>query len=126
MNRLILKSLFLLAFMVVATIAISQEQNNVTYKIVDNGSVTNIQPYIDALNSANFKYHRLRNSRNLITFDTGLKVELYSANELIANGRNITVTDYPESFPSNREVPLFVLGSNNFILEQHTSTGKHY
>lgn len=104
----------------------AQEQNNQTYRIIDNGSVTNVQPYIDALNTANMKYHRLRNARHIITFDTGLKVELFSAAELIAAGRNVVATDYPENFSANREEPLFKLGPNNFIMEEHTSNGKHY
>ncbi len=126
MKNKLLKPIIVFVFIGFTFMVKAQEENNITYKIIDNGSVTNIQPYIDAMNSANFKYHRLRNNRNIIIFDTGVKIELYSANELIASGKNINATDYPESFSSTRQVPLFVLGANNFILEQHTSSGKHY
>lgn len=119
-------ALLLFVFLVFVISAKAQEQQNVTYKIIENGSVKNIQPYIDALNTANFKYHRLRSKRTTITFDTGLKVELFSATELAAAGKNVNPADYPESFPAKREEPLFKLGPNNFILEEHTSTGKHH
>jgi hypothetical protein len=126
MKSIVFKSIMLLVFTAFFTNVNAQEQNNVTYKIVDKGSVKDIQPYIDALNTANFKYHRLRNQRHTIVFDTGVKVELFSANELIAAGRKINATDYPEIFSANRQEPLFKLGPNNFILEEHSSTGKHH
>jgi len=126
MKPILLKSILLLVFTAFFVNAKAQEQNNVSYKIIDNGSVKDIQPYIDALNTANFKYHRLRNKRTTIIFDTGVKVELFSANELIAAGKKINATDYPEVFPAGRQEPLFKLGPNNFILEEHSSSGKHH
>ena len=97
----------------------AQEQQGKTYVITDNGSVKNVQPYIDALNNADMKYHRLKNKRYTIIFDTGVTVQLFSATELIAIGRNINLENYPDSFDSARQEPVFLLGQNNFILEQH-------
>lgn len=114
-------------FFLIAFIRLSaQEQNNQTYRIIDNGSVLNVQPYLDALNASNMKYHRLKNTRTTIVFESGLKVELFSATELQAAGRTIDPNDYPENFPATRVEPLFQLGANNFILEKHTVQGKHH
>jgi hypothetical protein len=113
--------LSLLFLLLLAFSARSQEMVNHTYRIVDNGSVQNVQPYIDALNTANMKYHRLKNSRYTIIFETGVKVELFSAAELIATGRNINIADYPDSFDASRQEPVFILGPGNYIIEQRRS-----
>lgn len=119
-------SLFItfLFFFVLSTKA--QEQENVTYRIVDNGSATNVQAYINALNKSNMKYHRLKNTRHIITFDTGVKVELFSATELIAAGKTIVLADYPESFDPQNAEPIFLLGQNDYILEPRTNKGKSH
>ena len=119
------RSFALLILFFLALSARSQEQANQTYRIINNGTVENIQPYIDALNNANMKYHRLKNARYIITFSTGVKVELFSAAELIAAGRNINLADYPETFV-NRIEPVFSLGPNNIIMEQRSVSGKYH
>lgn len=113
------KNFFSICILLIFSISLNaQEKQSETYIITDNGSVKNVQSYIDALNSANMKYHRLKNKRYTVFFDTGVTVELFSATELIANGRNISLSDYPDNFDLSRQEPIFLLGQNNFILEQ--------
>jgi hypothetical protein len=119
------RSFALIFLFLIALSARSQEQANQTYRIIDNGTVQNVQPYIDALNTANMKYHRLKTARFTITFSTGVKVELFSAAELIAAGRAINLADYPEAFV-NRVEPVFSLGPNNIIMEQRPVYGKSH
>lgn len=104
----------------------AQEIQGKTYEITDKGSVSDIQPYIDALNKADMRYHRLKNSRNTIIFKTGVKVELFSATEINANVHPLVLSDYPESFDVNRDVPTFSLGANNYILEAHNVKSKYH
>ncbi|MBK7181761.1 MAG: hypothetical protein IPH89_01885 [Bacteroidetes bacterium] len=118
-----IRNLFVLFFFIASFGLSAQEQNNQTYHIINNGTVQNVQSYIDALNASNLKYHRLITT---ILFETGLKVELYSATELVAAGRSINLADYPVSFPATRVEPTFVLGANNFIIEMHSVEGKHH
>lgn len=102
----------------------AQEKQGETYAILDNGSVKNVQPYIDALNNANMKNHRLKDKRYTIIFETGVAVQLFSATECKTNGRNINLADYPDAFDSSRLEPVFSLGPNNFIMEAHNPTNK--
>jgi hypothetical protein len=97
-----------------------------TYIITDNGSVTDIQPYIAALNNSDMKNHRLLNKRYTVIFQTGVKVELFSANEISKTGLPINLSEYPENFDSSRQEPVFSLGANNFVLEYHTAGTKHH
>lgn len=102
-----------------------KEVNGQTYVITDNGSVMDVQPYIDAMNNSDFKYHRLLHKRYTIVFQTGVKVELFSATEISKSGIVLTLSDYPESFDFSRQEPIFALGANNFIIEYHIAGTKH-
>ena len=123
-----LKLIAVFSFLILGFTASAQEQKEVknqTYTIVDNGSVTNIQPYIDALNNSDMRNHRLRNKRYVITFEKGVKVELFSATEISKNGIPINISEYPENFDLSRQEPIFALGADNFIIEYHIAAGKH-
>ncbi|MDO9185669.1 MAG: hypothetical protein Q7W13_06630 [Bacteroidia bacterium] len=103
-----------------------KEAKGQTYIIIDKGSVTDIQPYIDALNNSDMSNHRLLNKRYTVVFKTGVKVELFSASEISKSGRLIILSDYLENFDASRQEPIFALGANNFIIEYHTSSAKHH
>lgn len=122
--KLLLTITFIFSLLAISTSLKAQEEQGKTYIITDNGSIKNVQPYIDALNSANMKYHRLKNTRYTIVFDTGVTVQLFSAAECKANGKNINLADYPDSFDSSRQEPVFSLGQNNYIMEAHKPVNK--
>ena len=125
MYKILLKSTCILTLMIMIPSLKAQENDgprelkDKTYIITDNGSVTNVQPYIDAMNNSNMMNHRLKNKRNTIIFEKGLKVELFSADEIYANGWNINPANYPDAFDSSRNEPIFALGANNYIIEFH-------
>jgi len=104
----------------------AQEIQGQTYAITSNGSVTDIQPYIDAMNNSDMQYHRLKNTRHTIEFNTGVKAELYSATEINTAVRALNLSDYPENFSSTRDIPVFSLGPNNFIMEEHHVVSKFH
>ena len=119
---------YLLLFLGITFSAIlnAQEIQGKTYAIIGNASITAMRPYIDALNNSDMKYHRLKNDRNIIEFNSGVKVELFSATEINANVHPLNLSDYPEKFPTNRDIPEFTLCPNNFIMEAHHVTGKSH
>ena len=104
----------------------AQEINGQTYVITNNGSVTDVQPYIDALNNSNMKNHRLKSTRNTIVFNTGVSVQLFSASEINTTSHPLNLADYPENFEPTRDIPVFSLGPNNFIMEEHHVKGKFH
>src|SRR4051812_17825594 len=64
----------------------AQEKNNSTFAIINQAGITNIQPYILAIEKANFNCYHLKKNRRKITFDTGVVVELYSLDEMHSKG----------------------------------------
>ncbi len=99
-----------------------KELNAQTYIIIENGNVTNIQPYIDALNTANLNNHRLKSKRNTIGFEQGVKVVIFSAEEVLANGiTSINSNDFPIQI-ENYTPPVFKLANNNYIIESKKYT----
>lgn len=125
-SNILHKTLLLFVGICFSVILNAQEIQGQTYAIINNGSVTDIQPYISAMNNSDMKYHRLKNTRHTIEFNTGVKVELFSASEINTTVRSLNLSDYPESFDPKRDIPVFSLGPNNFIMEEHHSSGKHY
>ena len=124
----LIKLIAVFALLMIGSFAKAQEQKEVkeqTYTIVDKGGVTDIQPYIDALNNSDMRYHRLLNKRYTVTFEKGLKVELFSAAEISKSGLQINVSEYPENFDLSRQEPIFALGANNYIIEYHIAATKH-
>lgn len=94
-----------------------KEQLNVTYSIQNIESVKNSTAYIDAMNSANFNHHRLKSERNIIEFEGGVKIVLFSAEEVLSNGMvTINPNDYPIKI-QNYHPSLFRLAQNNYIIE---------
>lgn len=125
-SNILLKTIFLFVGVCFSMILNAQEIQGQTYVITGNGTVTDIQPYIAALNNSDMKYHRLKNSRNTIEFNTGVKVELFSASEINSSGRALNLAEYPESFAATRDIPVFSLGPNNFIMEEHHVVSKYH
>lgn len=126
-KKIVLKSIIFFSFFTLGFIANAQElkeEKNQTYIITDNAGIADVQPYIDALNISDMKYHRLLNKRHTIVFQTGVKVELFSASEISKSGKSMNLSEYPEAFDPSRQEPVFALGANNFIIEYHTSTNK--
>ncbi len=125
-SKILLRIVLLFVGITCGTILNAQEIQGQTYAITSNGSVTDIQPYIAAMNKADMKYHRLKNARHTITFNTGVKVEIFSASEINTAVRSLNLSEYPENFEANALIPVFSLGPNNFIMEERKVTGKHY
>lgn len=125
-SNILLKISFLFIGICFSVILNAQEVQGQTYVITSNGSVSDIQPYIDAMNNSNMKYHRLKNTRHTIEFNTGVKVELFSAAEINTAVRPLNLSDYPENFATTRDIPVFSLGPNNFIMEEHHVVSKYH
>lgn len=123
-----LKLITLFIFLVIGPLANAQEQKEIkgqTYTITDNGGINDLQPYIDALNNSDMRNHRLLNKRYTVTFEKGVKVELFSATEISKSGLPINLSEYPENFDLSRQEPIFALGADNFIIEYHIAGTKH-
>ena len=125
-SNILLKFIFLFIGICFSMILNAQEVQGQTYVITSNGTVSDIQPYIAALNNSDMKYHRLKNTRHTIEFNTGVKVELFSAAEINTGVRPLNLSDYPESFATTRDIPVFSLGPNNFIMEEHHVVSKYH
>jgi len=65
-----------------------------TYKIIQEDSKYQLEFCKKALNEANWCGFRYKDKRNVIQFETGLKVELFSQNEIGENNPNCTLKDY--------------------------------
>ena len=123
-NKKHLFSLILITFLLSMTVESFAQQNkfkeseNTSYSIQNKTTLTNSAMYVNAVNAANLNHHRLRSKRNVITFEGGASISLFSAEELVANGiTNLNPSDFPIQF-NDYTSPLFKLGENNHVLEE--------
>lgn len=101
----------------------SQEKNEITFRIIENGNVSDVRPYIVALENAKFECYRMKEKRRVIAFDTGVKVELYSINEVIGSGNQINNSCFIEERNLKTTQPVYVLSESGKILEKHENSG---
>ena len=84
------KHFAVIAIAVITSVAaFGQEKKNETYKFLNANEVQNVGKHKTALSTANMTKFRYKDQRNIIVFKSGLKVELFSANELTANGYTV-------------------------------------
>lgn len=78
-----------LVFFLFAASTLFAQPSKTTYQIVKDGGVDNIEAYYTALENYDLDRHRLIDQNRIIRFDSGVEVELYSAEKLEADyGRN--------------------------------------
>lgn len=91
-----------------------------SYVITDKAQVREINLYITAIEKANWDKYRLINERRVITFQKGVKIELLSADEMTEKGMEVDLSKILKQKPTTLYKPVFVLGENGYIIEQHS------
>lgn len=93
-----------------------------TWVIVNPNAVEDIGPYEDALAKADLDRYRYIDKRNTLHFETGLDVELLSANELDAQGISYKRDRVRTQDPEFDTKPVFRLSPDGIIIEIQTRT----
>ena len=116
---------FLYLFLLLAlttTVSYSQTPSG-SFNITDNGTATNVNSYVTAIENANFEPFRLSGESVYLSFTNGLTFELYSANALVDMGfSSINPANYRATNGPNYTPPTLVLESNGMIRAAYTST----
>ena len=112
MKKLLVTTLTILVLFIISPLF---SQSN-TYEITQVNNVANISEYSAAMDEANFDAYRYINRRRIITFDTGVEIELLSVYELQA--LNIPVNASKGRIYNERTEtsPIYRLGLNRRIL----------
>ena len=117
-NRRIEKLSFFVSFLLLATFSYSQEN---TYEVIENGTVNDLSVYTEAMNKANFDAYRFMSKRRLIRFKSGVVISLFSEQELLEKGFQITDSKaIPDEITLTNE-PIFELRENGYIRVNHTA-----
>ena len=85
------------------------QDQQLTFKIISNGTATDIKKYEDALKKADMESYRYKTHRCVIQFDDGVKAELFSAMELISMGMKINGDNYSDNRDPKYIQPTFHL-----------------
>lgn len=94
------------------------EKENETYKITNPELTTDLGAYNRALEKANLSLYRLQNKSFIIKFESGIIVEVFSAETLLS--KNIVIDqsyEYPQDFSLERYESVFSVAENDVIVE---------
>lgn len=89
-----------------------------TFRVIDDVKLSDeeLSKYVTAIEKADMNSYRNRTKRQILTFDNGLKVELYSAKELIIKGINLDINDYQDTRDPKFTFPTFHLAENGYLV----------
>jgi len=107
-SKIMRKLILLTMFMIVSLLSYSQTK---TFTVIDNGSVptADVIKYETAISEANMESYRNKTTRDTLVFETGLKVVLYSSQELYLSGYNIDPSQYVDVRDPRYTNPTFRL-----------------
>jgi hypothetical protein len=114
---------FTMVLLLFSSIIYGQERKDQTYRFVNPEIVNNLQDYETAFSTADMTKFRFSNKLNVIKFNNGLEVELFSANQLVANGFAVDTSKVLTSDPLNKDYYVFGLSANKkYIMQLFTKT----
>ena len=117
MKKILLLTLFIFNF------SFSQEVEKITYKFLNPEIVSNINDYKKAFSTADMSAFRYESKSNIIVFQSGLKVELFSANELKDKNLKLELQNFRSVDQKASNDYYFTLSDNKkFILQKFTRT----
>jgi len=115
--------LFLLITLFFSSLFYGQEEKDVTYRFLNSNVVSSTSGYENAMSTADMSAFRYKDDSSIIEFEGGLKIELFSANQLISVGKNVDMSKVLVSEPVNKNEYVFKLSSNGtHILRTFTRT----
>lgn len=113
----------LLLILFVFNFSFSQEVEKITYKFLNPEIVSNINDYEKAFSTADMSSFRYESKSNVIVFQNGLKVELFSANELKDKNLKLELQNFRSVDQKASNDYYFTLSDNKkFILQKFTRT----
>jgi hypothetical protein len=116
---------FTVVLLLFSSIIYGQEKKDETYRYVNPEIVNNLQDYETAFSTADMTKFRFSNKSNVITFRNGLKVELFSANQLVANGVTVDSSKLMVKEPTNRDDYLFDISEDKKYILQKYAVNKY-
>ncbi|MCU0433367.1 MAG: hypothetical protein MUC87_07945 [Bacteroidia bacterium] len=93
-----------------------------SYRYLNPEAVADLTPYTEALSKADMDRYRYVDERNTILFESGLKVELLSANEMTAQGMSVRLERVRTAKPGFDTGSVFRLTPDGGIVEIMTKT----
>lgn len=115
----------IIAFFCGTGLACSQEKNNSTFSVISQSKITDVQPYIKAMEAANFSCYHLKKNRRKITFDTGLEIELFSVTEMLSKGLKFDSSCPVDEDKLEKKSPVYHLSETGIIMELHDDINSH-
>lgn len=121
-KKLIIMGILTVPFLLLTRMATAQqggnESLNVTYQITNPEQVSDLTRYETALKEVNFDGYRLQEKSYFMKFESGLLVEVFSADYLQSIDKlTLEKSSYPVEFSAERYESVFKLTDENQLIE---------
>lgn len=117
-----MKKILLLSFFIF-NLSFSQEVEKITFKFLNPEIVSNISDYKKAFSTADMSAFRYESKNNIVEFQSGLKVELFSVDELKNKNIKLNLQNFRRVDEKAPDDYYFTLSANKkFILQKFTRT----
>lgn len=101
----------------------AQEVKDKTYKFINPSVVNDIGLYEKAFSTADMSSFRFEEKSNIIEFDSGLKVEIFSAQKLTVQGFKVDFSKLISSDKFKADDYVFLISEDGkYILRRFTKT----
>lgn len=100
-----------------------QEVKEKTYKFLNPMMVKNINQYEKAFSTADMSSFRFKDKSNVIEFESGLKVEIFSGQKLFSEGFQVDFSKLmSENTLKNKNYVFSISNDGKYILRKFTKT----
>jgi hypothetical protein len=93
-----------------------------SFNFLNPEAVIDLSPYSKALSAADMDRYRYMDERNTLVFESGLKVELLSANEMTALGMPVRMERVRTAKPGFDTGSVFKITADGMLVEVMTKT----
>lgn len=99
-----------------------QEIENVSYRFLNPNTVDSVSDYRTAFSTADMSAFRFKDKNNVIEFQSGLKVELFSYSFLKDKNLKLDFNKIRKENPINEDYIFEISKNGKYILQKYTRT----
>ncbi len=97
-----------------------------SFEIKDLKDPSKLNFYTESISNSNMESYRLKDKRNVVKFENGFNLELYSATELKAKNNSLNINNYVSDIVKTDHDPKLNVHSSGIIVILHETNNAKF